>query len=109
MLARWGSDEFLVLLTSPRIRADLDALHERISVALAAPLSVAGTPLCVTSSMGVALYPQDGDTIEILLRTWKVEGQAVRPDHRMVAHTGFLTSARLLGPVPGGLKATRSF
>ncbi len=68
VLARWGSDEFLVLLTSPRIRADLDALHERISVALAAPLSVAGTPLCVTSSMGVALYPQDGDTIEILLR-----------------------------------------
>ena len=49
------------------------------------------------------------ETIEILLRTWKVEGQAVRPDHRMVAHTGFLTSARLLGPIPGGLKATRSF
>lgn len=49
------------------------------------------------------------ETIEVLLRTWKVDGQAVRPDHRMVAHTGFLTSARLLGPVPGGLKATRSF
>ena len=49
------------------------------------------------------------ETIEILLRTWKVEGQAVRPDHRMVAHTGFLTSARLLGPIPGGLKANRSF
>ena len=30
-------------------------------------------------------------------RTWHVEGQAVRPDHRMVAHTGFLTPARLLG------------
>lgn len=37
------------------------------------------------------------ETLEILLRTWKVEGQAVRPDHRMVAHTGFLTHARLLG------------
>lgn len=49
------------------------------------------------------------ETTEILLRTWKVEGQAVRPDHRMVAHTGFLTSARLLGPVPGGLKPNRSF
>jgi tRNA (adenine57-N1/adenine58-N1)-methyltransferase len=49
------------------------------------------------------------ETVEIMLRTWHVEGQAVRPDHRMVAHTGFLTSARLLGPVPGGLKATRSF
>ena len=37
------------------------------------------------------------ETIEVLQRTWHVEGQAVRPDHRMVAHTGFLTSARLLG------------
>ena len=36
-------------------------------------------------------------TIEVLHRGWHVEGQAVRPDHRMVAHTGFLTSARLLG------------
>ncbi len=47
------------------------------------------------------------ETLEVLARTWHVEGQAVRPDHRMVAHTGFLTSARLLGPVPGGLKAAR--
>lgn len=37
------------------------------------------------------------ETLEVLLRTWHVEGQAIRPDHRMVAHTGFLTSARLLG------------
>jgi tRNA (adenine57-N1/adenine58-N1)-methyltransferase len=36
------------------------------------------------------------DTVEILQRHWHVEGQAVRPDHRMVAHTGFLTAARLL-------------
>ena len=36
------------------------------------------------------------DTIEVLQRGWHIEGQSVRPDHRMVAHTGFLTSARLL-------------
>jgi tRNA (adenine57-N1/adenine58-N1)-methyltransferase len=36
------------------------------------------------------------ETIEVLNRSWHVEGQAVRPDHRMVAHTGFLTHARLL-------------
>lgn len=35
------------------------------------------------------------ETIEVLHRGWYVEGQAVRPDHRMVAHTGFLTHARL--------------
>ncbi len=36
------------------------------------------------------------ETMEVLHRGWHVEGQAVRPDHRMVAHTGFLTHARLL-------------
>ena len=29
-------------------------------------------------------------TYEVLLRTWNVEGQSVRPDHRLVAHTGFV-------------------
>lgn len=36
------------------------------------------------------------ETIEVLQRPWHVEGQSARPDHRMVAHTGFLTSARLM-------------
>lgn len=39
----------------------------------------------------------DARTLEVLHRGWHVEGQAVRPDHRMVAHTGFLTIARFLG------------
>ncbi|MDH3293028.1 MAG: tRNA (adenine-N1)-methyltransferase [Acidimicrobiia bacterium] len=38
----------------------------------------------------------DISTTEVLNRGWHVDGQAVRPDHRMVAHTGFLTRARLL-------------
>lgn len=35
-------------------------------------------------------------TTETLVRSWHVEGVAVRPDHRMVAHTGFVTTARML-------------
>jgi tRNA (adenine57-N1/adenine58-N1)-methyltransferase catalytic subunit len=38
------------------------------------------------------------ETLEVLQRSWHVEGQSIRPDHRMVAHTGFLTHARLLVP-----------
>lgn len=34
------------------------------------------------------------ETFEILRRTWHIEGRSVRPDHRMVAHTGFVTTAR---------------
>ena len=33
---------------------------------------------------------------ESLVRTWHLEGLAVRPDHRMVCHTGFLLAARRL-------------
>ena len=36
-------------------------------------------------------------TLEVLHRGWHIEGLAVRPDHRMVAHTGFLTTGRFLG------------
>jgi tRNA (adenine57-N1/adenine58-N1)-methyltransferase len=35
-------------------------------------------------------------TLEVLHRGWHIDGPAVRPDHRMVAHTGFLTTARLI-------------
>jgi tRNA (adenine57-N1/adenine58-N1)-methyltransferase len=37
-------------------------------------------------------------TVEVLHRTWHIEERSVRPDHRMVGHTGFLTTARLLVP-----------
>jgi tRNA (adenine57-N1/adenine58-N1)-methyltransferase len=39
----------------------------------------------------------DQRTLEVLHRTWHIEGMAVRPDHRMVAHTAFLTVARFIG------------
>ncbi len=38
-------------------------------------------------------------TFETLERDWHIAGRAVRPEHRMVGHTGFLTVARLLAPV----------
>lgn len=39
----------------------------------------------------------DQRTLEVLHRTWHIDGMAVRPDHRMVAHTAFLTTARFVG------------
>ncbi|MYH72963.1 MAG: tRNA (adenine-N1)-methyltransferase [Acidimicrobiia bacterium] len=35
-------------------------------------------------------------TVEILHRGWHIKGDAVRPEHRMVGHTGFVTTARKL-------------
>src|SRR5690606_33750811 len=44
---------------------------------------------------GLFTHPQASET---MVRGWHVEGLAVRPDHRMVAHTGFLMTARRLAP-----------
>jgi tRNA (adenine57-N1/adenine58-N1)-methyltransferase catalytic subunit len=51
----------------------------------------------------------DPQPSETLVRTWHVEGLAVRPDHRMVGHTGFLVTARRLadGTVLPNLKRRR--
>jgi tRNA (adenine57-N1/adenine58-N1)-methyltransferase catalytic subunit len=35
---------------------------------------------------------------ETMMRGWHVDGLAVRPDHRMVGHTGFLMTARRMAP-----------
>lgn len=40
----------------------------------------------------------DPEPSETMVRTWHVEGLAVRPDHRMIGHTGFLMTARRLAP-----------
>ncbi|MEY3265665.1 MAG: putative tRNA ((1)-)-methyltransferase [Actinomycetota bacterium] len=49
----------------------------------------------VRESMGRGWVDQR--TLEVLHRTWHIEGMSVRPDHRMVAHTAFLTVARWIG------------
>ena len=41
------------------------------------------------------------ETFETLVRPWNIEGQSVRPFHRMVAHTGFITVARRVVPEEG--------
>lgn len=42
------------------------------------------------------------ETFEVLVRSWHVTERSVRPDHRMVAHTGFITIGRRGGEVPSG-------
>jgi tRNA (adenine57-N1/adenine58-N1)-methyltransferase len=44
------------------------------------------------------------ETLEVLHRGWNIRGRSVRPNHRMIGHTGFLTFARRLAG--GGLGET---
>jgi tRNA (adenine57-N1/adenine58-N1)-methyltransferase len=57
--------------------------------------------------MGCFTEPEASET---MVRGWHVDGLAVRPDHRMVAHTGFLLTARRLAPgaVPPEVKRRAS-
>ena len=62
-------------------------------------------PTTIQVSMVVEALKMSGtfiqiETIETLLRTWHIEENSVRPDHRMVAHTGFITVARKTGKTP---------
>ena len=67
-VARWGGDEFTVLL--PQIQDVEDALNTatRIIEALKTPFQVNDHELYVDSSIGIALYPQDGNLAETLLQ-----------------------------------------
>jgi tRNA (adenine57-N1/adenine58-N1)-methyltransferase len=44
------------------------------------------------------------ETFETLFRPWNIEGPSVRPFHRMVAHTGFITVARRVVPDERGVR-----
>jgi len=48
------------------------------------------------------------ESLETLLRTWHVTERSVRPDHRMIAHSGFLTTAVHCEPRPVGRLQTNN-
>ena len=56
-------------------------------------LPTTGQVLTLVESMKAAHFAEI-QTFEVMLRTWHVEPRSVRPDHRMVAHTGFITVGR---------------
>ncbi|WP_276352256.1 sensor domain-containing diguanylate cyclase [Cohnella caldifontis] len=66
--ARWGGDEFTVFRAAVENRAELDSLAARIRDAISEPYRVAGQTLRVTACIGVSLFPEDGESLEALIR-----------------------------------------
>jgi len=66
-LARWGGDEFVVVLPEIKQIADVRKVAESIMDILEAELTAEGFDAIVTLSMGGAIYPDDADTTESLL------------------------------------------
>jgi len=67
-VSRLGGDEFTVLLSKMRRAPDAGDVACRILEALRAPCSVCGHEVSTTASVGIALFPQDGEDADTLLK-----------------------------------------
>lgn len=67
-VARLGGDEFVVLLTALDGAADAEQVARKIADALSEPFQVEGQQVFAAASIGISLYPEDGNDIETLLR-----------------------------------------
>ena len=67
LLARWGGDELLAIGPPGQDAQHGLALGRALLAALAEPLAVAGTSLSLTASAGLAVYPEDGESAEVLV------------------------------------------
>ena len=72
-VARLGGDEFGVLLPDATIPDDVLAVVDRVRAEIAQPVIVQGLPLVLEASIGISLYPDDGENVESLLKgqTWR--------------------------------------
>jgi diguanylate cyclase (GGDEF)-like protein/PAS domain S-box-containing protein len=67
-VARLGGDEFGLLLPEASISGHVRAAVERMQRAIESPVTLHGVELSLEASIGIALYPDDGEDVETLLR-----------------------------------------
>ncbi|MEO0013352.1 MAG: hypothetical protein RLZZ535_1741 [Cyanobacteriota bacterium] len=68
IIARWGGDEFTLLLPEINCRDDATAIAQRILSALKPGFKLDKHYLHITSSLGIAVFPDDGKDAETLLK-----------------------------------------
>ncbi len=67
-VARLGGDEFVIVLADMASADDIVPVAKKILLALAEPVDVGPQVLSVSTSIGIAVYPNDGETADALLR-----------------------------------------
>jgi hypothetical protein len=68
LVARWGGDEFIILLFNTSKEADMISVVEKVFSTIETPISADKIKLILKMSAGIARYPQDGETEDKLLR-----------------------------------------
>lgn len=66
-LARWGGDEFVVLLPDMPSLGEIRLVADKLAKASRKPVEIKDLTLPVTFSMGFAVYPEDGENVDALL------------------------------------------
>ena len=77
-LARIGGDEFTILLPEIQDRHDSEIIAQKIIDTLKTPFDLGETEIHVTTSIGIANYPGDGETIESLLKHADIAMYAIK-------------------------------
>jgi diguanylate cyclase (GGDEF)-like protein/PAS domain S-box-containing protein len=67
-IARMGGDEFTVLITDLKGAEDALTIAQKLLDVVAQPMRVEGHDLFITTSIGIAMFPDDGDSAEVLLK-----------------------------------------
>lgn len=65
--SRHGGDEFLILLSDIAQASDAMLVAQKVAAALGRPCRIGDQLLRMTASIGISLYPHDGDTPELLI------------------------------------------
>ncbi|MEB3290331.1 MAG: EAL domain-containing protein [Leptolyngbya sp.] len=68
IVSRWGGDEFTLILPNLSSPEDCAKVAQRIAHQLTEPFMINGHELYVTTSIGIALYPQDGHEMSVLMQ-----------------------------------------
>lgn len=68
ILFRWGGDEFTIILENIDNLDDVSTITERIIKGMSSPISIAKQELVITTSIGIAVYPNDSDSAEALIK-----------------------------------------
>jgi len=67
-LSRFGGDEFTVVLPELDRAEDAARVAQALQKSLTLPFLLAGHSVHISASIGVALYPQDGESVDVLIR-----------------------------------------
>jgi len=68
-VSRHGGDEFLCLLQDVQCSAQIAAIADKLFGAVSAPCQLGSVAVSISPSIGIAIFPGDGDTVETLLRS----------------------------------------